>query len=393
MKSSQIVKLVAKREISTKLRDKAFLVATGVFLVIIAGIVVFNVLIAKSSSSYTVGLVGSDSAEYKPALTAAAKAQDVDLKIIDYANLAEAKKAVSADDTDAVLNGTTIIAEQDVDNSLRVVIESANQAVVQGKQITESGLDPGAVSKALTVPPLTVQSLDPNGSNSVERGVIALIAVGIVYFMLLTSGQFVAQGVVEEKSSRVVELLMATVKPWQLLTGKVIGLGVLGLMQLVLIIGLGLGVGLGAGLISVPGSAISTVLQVVAWFVLGYTFFACMFAAGASLVSRQEDLGSAIGPMSFIPIAAFLFAFPILNSPNGTLAHIVSLVPGLSPITMPVRSAMVSVPWYEYVIAVVLQIVAIIALIRLAGRIYAGAMLRTGGKIKMKEALAGSKTE
>lgn len=390
MTSAQIVSLVAKREISTKIRDKTFLISTAIFIVIIAGIVGFNVLLSQSGSSYSVGTVGQLDPAYKKAIESGADAQDLDVTLVSFEDKAAAEKSVRADDTDVVIDGTTLIAEQDVDVQLRAVLESANQSVQQAQQIEQSGLDPGEVQQALTVAPFEVVALDPNAKNSTQRGVVAIIAVGIVYFMLLTSAQFVAQGVVEEKASRVVELLMATVKPWQLLAGKVIGLGLLSLMQLVLILGVGLGIGLGSGLLDVPSSAISTVIQVFAWFILGFAFFASMFAAAASLVSRQEDLGSAIGALSLIPVLAFFGAFAALNSPNGLLAHVLSLVPGFSPITMPVRSAMTSVPIWEYGLAVLLQVVAIVLIIRLAGRVYAGAMLRTGGKVKLKEALSST---
>lgn len=390
MTSAQIVSLVAKREISTKIRDKTFLISTAIFIVIIAGIVGFNVLLSQSGSSYSVGTVGRLDPAYKKAIQSGADAQGLDVTFVRFEDKAAAEKSVRADDTDVVIDGTTLIAQQDVDAQLRAALEAANQSVQQTQQIEQSGLDPGEVQQALTVAPLEVVALDPNAKNATQRGVVAIIAVGIVYFMLLTSAQFVAQGVVEEKASRVVELLMATVKPWQLLAGKVIGLGLLSLMQLVLILGVGLGIGLGSGLLDVPSSAISTVIQVFAWFILGFAFFASMFAAAASLVSRQEDLGSAIGALSLIPVLAFFGAFAALNSPNGLLAHILSLVPGFSPITMPVRSAMTSVPIWEYGLAVLLQVVAIVLIIRLAGRVYAGAMLRTGGKVKLKEALSST---
>ncbi|MGI8694939.1 MAG: ABC transporter permease [Geodermatophilaceae bacterium] len=128
----------------------------------------------------------------------------------------------------------------------------------------------------------------------------------------------------------------------------------------------------------------------IGWFVLGYAFYAAVFAAGAALVSRQEDLQSVLLPMIIVLVAAFVVAIQAAQNPDGLLARITSLVPALSPMVMPVRSAGGGVAWWEIVVAVVLMLAAIALVIRLAGRIYAGALLRTGGKVKVKEALAGS---
>ena len=120
--------------------------------------------------------------------------------------------------------------------------------------------------------------------------VVAIIGIGVLYGLLILFGQFVAQGVVEEKSSRVVELLLATMKPWQLLAGKIVGLGLLGLAQIVVIAVVGVAGALAFDLVDIPGELIGTAVSVVLWFVLGYAFYAAIFAVAASLVSRQEDL-------------------------------------------------------------------------------------------------------
>jgi ABC-2 type transport system permease protein len=150
---------------------------------------------------------------------------------------------------------------------------------------------------------------------------------------------------------------------------------------------LGVGGALAFDIVEVPGDLIGTVVSVVAWFVLGYAFYAALFAAAASLVSRQEDLGSVLTPTSMLLIAAFLIAIQASGDPGGTLAAVTSYVPGLSPMVMPVRTAAGEAAAWEVALAVVLMLVAIALIVRLGGRVYAGALLRTNGKVRLREAL------
>jgi ABC-2 type transport system permease protein len=209
----------------------------------------------------------------------------------------------------------------------------------------------------------------------------------LLYSLLILFGQFVAQGVVEEKSSRVVELLLATMRPWQLLAGKIIGLGLLGFLQMLVIAVVGVAGALAFDVVSVPGRLIGTVVTVVAWFVVGYAFYASVFAAAASLVSRQEDLGSVITPASIVLILGFVIAIQAAQDPGSTLATVTSFLPGMSPMVMPVRQAAGDAAWWEVGVAVLVMLVAIAVVVRIGGRVYAGALLRTGGKVKLREAL------
>jgi ABC-2 type transport system permease protein len=124
----------------------------------------------------------------------------------------------------------------------------------------------------------------------------------------------------------------------------------------------------------------------VAWFVLGYALYASIFAAVASLVSRQEDLNTVVMPMSLVLIGALVVGIQAAGDPDGPLARITSYLPGLSPLVMPVRQAAGEVALWEIALAVALMLVAIALIVRLGGRVYAGALLRTSGRIKLREA-------
>jgi ABC-2 type transport system permease protein len=132
---------------------------------------------------------------------------------------------------------------------------------------------------------------------------------------------------------------------------------------------------------------VGTAVSVVLWFVLGYAFYAAIFAVAASLVSRQEDLGTVLTPTTLVLVGAFIVGIQAASDPAGTLATVTSYVPGLSPLVMPVRQAAGDVAPWEIALSVLIMVVAIALVVRLGGRVYAGALLRTSGKTKLREAL------
>ena len=382
--AATLVRLVAAREVSTRVRDKNFLISSVILLVLIVGVMVFQIVLAGNASTTAIGLVGGDQ-NLSRALVAQGEQAGTDVAVRALPDEAAARAAVTDGDVDAAL-----LAGDPADPQLVVERTGGSaQAVAQGAVATVSTARQLADAGVQLVPPPRVQvlALEPDAAGREQATVVAIIGVGLLYFLLILFGQFVAQGVVEEKSSRVVELLLATMRPWQLLAGKIIGLGLLGLAQIVVMALVGVGGALAFDVVSVPGQLVGTVVSVVAWFVVGYAFYASVFAVAASLVSRQEDLGSVLTPTTILLLVGFIIAIQAAGDPASTLATVTSYVPGLSPLVMPVRIAAGEAAWWEILVAVVLMLVAIAAVVRLGGRVYAGALLRTGGKLKLREAL------
>jgi ABC-2 type transport system permease protein len=382
--SAALVRLVAAREISARLRDKNFIISSIVIIVVLVGLLAFQVAINSGSETTRVGVV-TDRPAYIAALEAQAEALDVDLELTEYDDAAEAEAAIEEEEVDGALvvsgEEAELLVQQAAGGELQAVVQGAVAQLAVADQLEEVGL-PG-----LDVPEVAVTALDPGEDADGQRVVVAIIGIAVLYSLLILFGQFVAQGVVEEKSSRVVELLLATMKPWQLLAGKICGLGVLGLGQIVVIAVVGVGGALAFDLVDIPGDLVGTAISVVLWFVLGYAFYAAIFAVAASLVSRQEDLGTVLTPTTLVLVGAFIVGIQAASDPGGTLAAVTSYVPGLSPLVMPVRQAAGDVAVWQVGLSVVLMLVAIALVVRLGGRVYAGALLRTGGKTKIREAL------
>jgi ABC-2 type transport system permease protein len=383
--SAALVQLVAAREISARVRDKNFIISSVVILLVLVGVLGFQVAVNSGNDQTRIGIVHDDVA-LREALDAQGAALHVDVTLLALHDEAAARTAIENGDIDGALltdgaQAPRLLVEQSADGSLQAVVQGAVAQVAVARQLAAAGVTD------LDVPEVEVTALDPNADEHGQRVVTAIIGIGVLYSLLILFGQFVAQGVVEEKSSRVVELLLATMRPWQLLAGKILGLGLLGLAQIVFIAAVGVAGAIAFDLVDIPGELVGTAVSVVAWFVLGYALYAAIFAVAASLVSRQEDLGTVVMPTSLVLIAGFVVGIQASANPDGPLALITSFIPGLSPLVMPVRMAAGSVAAWEIALSVVLMLVAIVLVVRLGGRIYSGALLRTGGRTKIREAL------
>jgi hypothetical protein len=186
----------------------------------------------------------------------------------------------------------------------------------------------------------------------------------------------------------VVELLLTTVSPRRLLTGKVLGIGTLGLAQLVLAGAAALIAGKLAGGAGLPSAAPKAVALVVLWFVLGYVFYSVAFAVAGALVSRQEDLTTAMLPINLLLIGAFYLALIVVNvNPNSTVAQIAAFVPPLSPMVVPARMVLGDMTAVGLIAAVAVDLIATAGLIVLAGRIYERAILRIGAPVRLRQVL------
>ena len=219
-----------------------------------------------------------------------------------------------------------------------------------------------------------------------SKAAVAFVAVLLLYGQLFGYGIWVATGVIEEKSSRVVEVLLSAIRARQLMAGKIAGIGVLGLLQLIFIATFAIALASVTGAIDVPANTFPAAALTIGWFVLGFAFYAAMFAVAGALVSRMEELQNAIVPINLLVFASFLISVGALQDPDSTIAKVASLLPISSALAMPVRMVLGSATTWEVVASLAIVIGSTALLIPLAGRVYAGAVLRTGAKVKLRDA-------
>ena len=214
----------------------------------------------------------------------------------------------------------------------------------------------------------------------------ALFGVLLLQGAMIAYGSWVAAGVIEEKATRMVELLLATIRPSQLLAGKLIGIGLLGLAQLALLYAVGLGALSAAGAGGLPPGALAALPVALGWFALGYALYSSAFAVAGALVSRSEQLQTTLTPITVAVVGAAFVSLAALADPGAPLVRAASLFPPLAPMVMPIRTAVGSAARWEQGLAVGLMLASTAALVPLAARIYAGAVLRTGRRVRLREA-------
>jgi ABC-2 type transport system permease protein len=382
----EAIRLVVRREITERVREKAFAVSTGVNIVIIVAVVIIASVVGGGEESYKVGYSTETELAVVEAAAAAGRAVDVTIEARSVDSPAPGADALLADGSlDAVVTNSRILAKEEPDDELVTLLQAADAHVRTLRALEEAGVSGAEAQDIVRPDPLRVSTLEPAGEDEGKAGV-AFFAILILYGQLLTYGYWVAAGVVEEKASRVVEVVLSTIRPAHLLAGKVIGIGLLGLANLLLTLGIGLGVAQATGALDVDSSVVGAAALSLAWFVVGYAFYACAFACAGALVPRQEELQSTMTPLTLTILVAFFVAFAVLNDPDGTLAHVTAFIPMTAPITMPPRIVTGDAPAWEVVASLVVTIGGSVLLIPLAARIYSGGILRTGSALKLREA-------
>lgn len=375
------VPLVTRREITERLRAKSFLISTGIYVLVALASVVIPHLAEDKKTIYGVGLAGPDASALERALGQLAPALDVDIRVQRLPDAAVAAEAVRAKQlTVALADGNRIVARGDVPENLRLLLTTAVYQVRLAQQV-------GAEVTALPSPDeLPEQRLTEAKPLRTKNRPLAYAGVIIIYLLLLTYGFTVANGVLEEKSSRVSEILLGALRPTQLLAGKVVGIGCVAVVQL-LIVGLPTaGVALALGSFHVPSGTPLTLASVVMWALLGYGLYSCVFAAAGAAASRPEDIGNATAPITILIAVTYFAAIACTQTPDAQLARIVSFIPFMAPMTMLPRAAVGHVGWWEVPLSVAIVLITTYATTRLGARIYAGGIRRPGPRVKWREA-------
>ncbi|HEX2130053.1 MAG TPA: ABC transporter permease [Actinophytocola sp.] len=390
MGSWEAVRLVAGREVATKMRSKAFIVTTVATVVLIIGFAVVMKLVGGGSDT-TVGVTPSNAALAEPLKTVASSiGQNVDTTEVSEE---DGRARVADESLDALLVGDgdelRVVVKKDLDDNLRNALNVLAGQLALNQEIAQLGGDPAQVNASVADAEVQVEQLEEPFPYDPQQLVLGIIAGILIYMSLQFTGQLVAQGVVEEKSSRVVELLLSTIRPWQLMAGKVLGIGFVGFLQMAVIGGFGVAAALALGVLTIAVStAVGTVVWLVVWYLLGFLLYSLLFAGLAALVSRQEDVGGVISPALIMVIAGYVMGISVLPAdPDNTLVGVLSIIPVFAPTLMPMRLAMGGVPWWEAALSVGLVVLVIPVLVWLAGRIYANAVMRSGARVKLKDAL------
>ena len=379
-------RLVARREFWVRLRDKGFLISTAITVTVLSVFILVNAVAGNTTPSFRLAVAEADR-PFADIVEQVAHDMNVGLTVSEVPDLAAAEQAVRSGAVNAAVVGSEFIVNTEAAPALEDVIAEAHRRQAIRDQLQGRGLSAGEVDAILDPAPMGIRSLEtvPSKHQKVNSSV-ALVTLLLLYGQLFGYGVWVASGVVEEKSSRVVEVLLSAIRARHLMAGKVIGIGLLGIMQLLLIGLIAVGLALATGVLNVPGQAVLTLAVTLLWFAFGFGFYASLFAVAGSLVSRMEELQNAIVPLNLIILGSFFVSIVAVDQPASTLARVASLVPFSAPFAMPPRIALGSATVPEAITSAALLVGATALAIPFAGRLYAGAILRIGARVKLRDA-------
>ncbi|WP_405057646.1 ABC transporter permease [Kribbella sp. NBC_01505] len=375
--------LIAEREVRTKLRDKTFLGSTAVMLLIVLAAVILPAVFAGGGDSDKIAVIDDGGAAV---VQRASQTQGGDkYEPLRVADQAAAEAAVTKTDATAALlpgpGGYVVIGKEKVDSGVGGALRAAVAEVGMEKNAATVKLTPEELRAGTQV---TEKVLEPGPLPGYVSDFVNLGLALVFYMTALGFGMMIAQSVVQEKESRVVEILAATVPIRSLLWGKVLGNTVLALSQ-ILVIAVASLIGLTA---TDQLDILSVVAPVAGWFVvffvLGFVALAGLWAVAGSLATRQEDLGSTTLPGQMILMIPFFFA--VFAGPDARA--IASFVPIASSMSMPGRMLTEDVPLWEPLVAIAILLVATVLIIRLGARLYERTLLKTGHRLGYREALA-----
>lgn len=266
-------------------------------------------------------------------------------------------------------------------------------------RLEDAGLDAELVRRvnALDVR-LTATRLSAHGEGT-EGRVSAIFAFGIAFVLYLTIflyGQNVLRGVIEEKQSRVAEIVVSSIPAWKLLTGKVLGVGAAGMTQLLLSLGASLvlvrlrdpvlsRLGLPQVPFDLPDISIGAALLLLLFFLLGYIFYAALFAAVGALVSSENEAQQVALPVALLLVFTAMFIQPVLLDPESAAALTLSLIPFSAPIIMPLRLSLIPLPAWDVAASVVMMLAGCYVVIFAAARIYRTGLLMYGKRPGVRE--------
>ena len=304
---------------------------------------------------------------------------------------------------DVVTTGTAEYRASNV-SSFRDVqeLETALTGLVTAARLERAGIDPGLLTRArqgITLTTTKISGSQTTGESSAQSFSLAYFMAVILYMAILMYGVNVKSSVLEEKTTRIVEVLVSSMHPFPLLLGKVLGVGAVSLFQFLIwgvaakgLLGLR---GTLAGhfsafdgpiqLFEIPHVSMTTGVIFLAYFLGGFFLYSAMFAAVGAMSSSEQDAQQAQQPIVYVLVLAFLSMFALLNNPASTLAVTLSLIPFTSPIAMPVRWAAGDLPAAELWASLALLAVTIVGATWVAARIYRVGILMTGKRPNLRE--------
>lgn len=387
--------VVATREIVVRALNKGFLIGLVVTIAMIGGLVGFTSYMDSRTESFDVAVVAGD----EPAATAVESAadsrdaadDDVELHVVRVDDAAAAEAALEDETADAWLSsgatgtdGWTLSGWREPDTDLAELIGTTVRDQVMAERASDAGTSMSALTAGSEV---ETERLDGNPVDPQIVFVAGFVLAFLFFMGAVGSGAMIAGSVIEEKQSRLVEIIATAVPLRQLLAGKIIGSSAIALGQNVVLAAVGLAGVSFTDLSAILPAMTASMLWFVAFFTVGFVALAALYAVAGSLASRTEDLQYTTSPLMMLLMGVYIVTF----SADGVLERVLSYIPPASIVSMPVRVLGGDALWWEPLVSLLILVVATVGAVLLSERAYRGALMQTGGRVTWRTAMAGER--
>ena len=407
---------IARREYLTRVRTRSFFIVTLVLALVGIGLAMLplGIRMLEGENERHIAVYLPDSSvptatatALEAVLDAASGTDGPDYVITTTTDREGARAQVREGSLDGLLTITrsedgdlayVLYTDEGLTGGTPTAIRTAVFQLSVGDRLQRAGVGANA-GQILAPAPVEIRQSDPGAVDPEEnfgaRYLFAMALVILTFMAIITYGTWVASSVAEEKSSRVMELLITAATPRQLLAGKVLGTGAAGLTQyLVVVVASILGFAVqrvladrlypGGGGTQVEGIDLTVLLPFGVFFLAGFMLYATLYAALGSAASRQEEVQQVTGPMIFVGMIGYFAAFIGLNTPDAAWIQALSLIPFFSPYLLPARTILSSVAPWEWAVAAVAMAVFLVLALSVAARIYAAGVLLYGQRANLR---------
>lgn len=381
------VGLVAGREIRERVRSRIFRVGTVIILLGVAAAIVIPAVDKSTPTPQRIGVVGASSPALGAVVASVEKLNGTSVRIVDMPSVASAEASLRAGTLDLVVVDGTHILVDDATAATDTSVQTLAQELGLLRAYHRVGLSSAQIEQvahpaAVPVHSLQSGSVKPKGAT---RGT-SVIGIILLFFMLTQYNTWILIGVMQEKASRVVEVLLATVRPIQLLGGKVLGIGLVAMGQAALLLGVAVVLGSAVGSDVLRGTGTLVLLSLLLWLVLGYAFYCWVYAAVGSMAERQDQVQTLALPLSLPILLGYILSITAASSGQvSAFFRVLAYLPPTAPFAMPVLVGLHQVAWWQFLLSVLISVAGTALMARLAAGVYRRAVLQSGGRVRLRE--------
>ncbi len=386
------VALVAAREIRERVRGRIFRVGTLIILVIVAAAIVIPSLHHKGVTTQRLGVVGTLSAPLRELVAKDARSNGYAARFVDETSLSAAQRAVRSGSIDgAIVDSRRIVVETQSTASDSSEVQQIAYDLGVAIAVSDAHLNAAQTAILDQAHALPISSLKPHHATNTQLGT-TIIGIILIFIMLSQYNTWTLIGVMEEKSSRVIEVLLSAVRPLQLLTGKVLGIGLVAFAQAALVVAFALVLAKSVGSSIIHGAAPLEVASILVWLLLGYAFYCWVYAAAGSMTERQDQVQSLALPLSLPLIFGYVVALTSAGATSASLfIKVLAYLPPTAPFEMTLLVGLGQVTWWQFLASALISIGATVVVARFAASVYRRAILRTGGRVRVRDVLTREK--